>query len=39
MRLEDAERKVRLLQTFSLDNGAFEAEVENAINLAKRLKQ
>jgi hypothetical protein len=39
MRLGDAERKVRLLQNYSLDKGAFEAEVENATNLAKRLME
>jgi len=37
MRLEDAARKVSLLSNYSTDKGAFEAEAENATNLAKRL--
>jgi hypothetical protein len=39
MILEDALRKVRLLHDYSIEKGAFEAEAENAANLAKRLME
>jgi hypothetical protein len=39
MRQEDALRKVRLLHDYSIDKGAFEAEAENAANLARLLME
>jgi hypothetical protein len=37
MKLEDALRKIRLLRAVKPENGASEAEVENAANLAQAL--